>query len=126
MVRHVFALDFDGVLCDSVAETAVTGWRAGRRLWPEWQADEPPAAALEQFVALRPLLETGYQAILLMHMVCTGVPEDEIGFDPPRETERPRGDDDAEESGPQEPFERRRPRLRRAEEIRVRVDERAS
>jgi hypothetical protein len=37
----VFALDFDGVLCDSVAEAAVTAWRGGGKLWPHWQGEEP-------------------------------------------------------------------------------------
>lgn len=68
----VLALDFDGVLCDSVRETAVTAWRAGAQLWPEWRELEPPATIVDQFVEVRPLLETGYQAILLMRVLADG------------------------------------------------------
>ena len=63
-----FALDFDGVLCDSAMETALTAWRAGARIWPEWRAAEASADVLERFIRLRPALETGYQAILLMRL----------------------------------------------------------
>ena len=75
---NVFALDFDGVLCDTVAETAVTAWRAGRTLWPAWQGLEPPAEAAQRFIRLRPLLETGYQAILLMGLIQRGLSDETI------------------------------------------------
>ena len=68
----VFFLDFDGVLCDSAAETAVAAWRAGAALWPEWRGPEPPPDALARFCKLRPLLETGYQAIALLRLIVTG------------------------------------------------------
>jgi phosphoglycolate phosphatase-like HAD superfamily hydrolase len=69
----VLALDFDGVICDSAAETAVTAWRAGRELWPEWRGQEPTEDCLTGFVELRPVLETGFEAILLMRLVYDGV-----------------------------------------------------
>jgi len=75
---NVFALDFDGVLCDSAAETGVTAWRAGRRIWPEWEGAEPAAEHLRRFVELRPVLETGYQAILLMHFAWAGVSRERV------------------------------------------------
>jgi phosphoglycolate phosphatase-like HAD superfamily hydrolase len=65
----VFALDFDGVLCDSVTESAVTAWRAGRVIWPEWRGDEPPAECLRRYQALRPVVETGYQTLLLLRLI---------------------------------------------------------
>ena len=72
----VLALDFDGVLCDSAAELGVSAWRAGAGLWPEWQeTPEPPAAHLDRFARLRPLLETGYQAILLLRLLDHGLDE---------------------------------------------------
>jgi hypothetical protein len=74
----VFALDFDGVLCDSAGECAVTAWRAGRRIWPEWRGVEPPAACAERFVRLRPALETGYQMPLLMKLVVDHVSDAEV------------------------------------------------
>jgi phosphoglycolate phosphatase-like HAD superfamily hydrolase len=74
----VFALDFDGVLCDSAPEGAVTAWRAGQKLWPQWQGAEPPAAYAERFVRLRPALETGYQMPLLMKLVVDHVSDAEV------------------------------------------------
>ena len=65
----VFALDFDGVLCDSAAETCAAAWRAGRVLWSGWEAPEPPPAWVSRFRELRPVLETGYQAIALLRLV---------------------------------------------------------
>jgi phosphoglycolate phosphatase-like HAD superfamily hydrolase len=75
--RLIF-LDFDGVLCDSAAETAVAAWRAGAALWPEWCGPEPSPAALARFCELRPLLETGYQAIALLRLIVTGEPDARI------------------------------------------------
>ena len=51
-VTHVFALDFDGVLCDSAYECAVSAWRAGGELWPDWRVPEPPAECARRFVKL--------------------------------------------------------------------------
>ncbi len=68
-------LDFDGVICDSARETAVSGWRAGRTIWPEWAEPDPPAEHVDRFVAVRPYLETGYQAPLMMKMVVDGCSE---------------------------------------------------
>ena len=72
-MRDAIVLDFDGVLCDSAAETGVSAWRAGRPLWTEWDTEEPPAECLARFIELRPLLETGYQSVLLMRLIYTGL-----------------------------------------------------
>lgn len=74
----VFTLDFDGVLCDSAGETAVTAWRAVRTLWPGSSALEPPAELASRFRRLRPVIETGFEAILLMRFIKTGIPEQAI------------------------------------------------
>jgi phosphoglycolate phosphatase-like HAD superfamily hydrolase len=74
----IFALDFDGVLCDSADETAVTAWRAARALWPDSSAPEPPAELASRFRRLRPVIETGFEAVLLMRFIETGVPEQAI------------------------------------------------
>jgi phosphoglycolate phosphatase-like HAD superfamily hydrolase len=76
--RDVFALDFDGVLCDSAPEGAVTAWQAGQKLWPEWQGAEPPEEFKDRFVRLRPALETGYQMPLLMKLVADRVDDAEV------------------------------------------------
>ena len=74
----VFALDFDGVICDSARETAVSAWRAAGRFWPDLRGAEPPPDALEGFVTVRPVLETGYQAPVLMRLVARGIPTHDI------------------------------------------------
>lgn len=76
--HDVLALDFDGVLCDSAAETSVAAWRAGSQVWPAWQGPEPPPEYLTRFLNLRPVIETGYQAILLMHLISTGLDDESI------------------------------------------------
>ncbi len=78
MNPDVFALDFDGVLCDSAAEGAVTAWRAGARIWREWQGAEPPLDSRDRFVRLRPVIETGYQMPLLMKLICDGIDDADI------------------------------------------------
>ncbi len=64
----IYALDFDGVICDSAVETAITGWKAAGTLW----ADMPtavPQEKIEQFRLIRPMIETGYEAILAMRLL---------------------------------------------------------
>ncbi|MBN2449843.1 MAG: HAD family hydrolase [Lentisphaeria bacterium] len=76
--RPVVALDFDGVLCDSARETAVSAWRAGGAYWPEWRGPEPPPALLQRFLEVRPYLETGYQAVIMMRMAADGLPDSDF------------------------------------------------
>jgi phosphoglycolate phosphatase-like HAD superfamily hydrolase len=76
----VFAVDFDGVLCDSAAEMAVSAWRAGAQIWSGWDAPEPPSEYLSRFLRLRPVIETGHQAILLMRLIDTGVDDETIAL----------------------------------------------
>ncbi len=77
-LRNVFVVDFDGVLCDSAAESGVTAWRAGSRVWPAWQGLEPPSDYLSRFVSLRPVIEMGYQAVLLMRLIHIGLDDETI------------------------------------------------
>lgn len=67
-MKRLICLDFDGVLCDSVIETGVSGWKTGCRIWPEWNTAEPPETALRTFRRLRPLLHTGFESVLLMRI----------------------------------------------------------
>ena len=78
MTRPLVALDFDGVLCDSAGETALSAWRAGTTYWPEWRTLAPDAVLIEGFLRLRPYLETGYQAIVMMRLLADGVQEADI------------------------------------------------
>lgn len=77
MRTDVIALDFDGVLCDSARETGASAWRAGCSIWREWDGAVPPLF-LDRFVGLRPLVETGYQTVLLMRMIANGLSEADI------------------------------------------------
>lgn len=79
MVRQVdapdlLALDFDGVLCDGMAEYFVTAWRAYCRIWqPE---DETlPERFRASFARLRPVVETGWEMPLVLRSLLLGIPE---------------------------------------------------
>ncbi len=74
MTQHTFiyALDFDGVICDSAIETAITGWKVATQLWSDMAGTVPTEQHIEQFRSLRPLLETGYEAILFMRLLQQG------------------------------------------------------
>lgn len=64
----IYALDFDGVICDSAIETAITGWKAARTLWPDMPATAPQVL-IERFRLVRPIIETGYESILAMRLL---------------------------------------------------------
>jgi len=68
----VLALDFDGVLCDSARETGITGWKAAATLWEDMVETLPPQSLLERYCRARPVIETGYQAILMMRLLKDG------------------------------------------------------
>ncbi|VFN01980.1 MAG: Phosphoglycolate phosphatase, HAD superfamily [Candidatus Kentron sp. G] len=65
----LLALDFDGVLCDSVLETAISGWKAGAAIWPDMSAPMPPDELLSAYRSVRPLIETGHEALLMMRLL---------------------------------------------------------
>ncbi|MFT7413408.1 MAG: hypothetical protein ACI9FO_000051 [Methylophagaceae bacterium] len=67
----LYALDFDGVICDSAIETGITGWKVACQLWPEMPSEIPPDM-LEKFRQVRPVMETGYEAILIMRKLFEG------------------------------------------------------
>tara|TARA_R110002050_G_scaffold269917_2_gene412642 strand:+ start:187502 stop:188254 length:753 start_codon:yes stop_codon:yes gene_type:complete len=68
----LYALDFDGVICDSAIETGITGWKVASQLWPDMPA-ETPLEILEKFRQVRPVMETGYEAILIMRKLFEGI-----------------------------------------------------
>lgn len=73
----LYALDFDGVICDSAIETAISGWKAACQLWPEM--NEPaPQNLIEGFRQVRPIIETGFEAILTMRQLFLGSSVDSI------------------------------------------------
>lgn len=78
----VFALDFDGVLCDSVGESALAGWRAAERLWPQLFATPAARAERERVVEdmrrVRPVVETGYENVVQVRLLLEGVSAEAI------------------------------------------------
>lgn len=67
----IYALDFDGVICDSAVETAITGWKAAGSIWEDMPKDVPQVK-IDQFRSIRPNIETGYEAILAMRLLYLG------------------------------------------------------
>ena len=67
----IYALDFDGVICDSAVETGMAGWKAASEIWND-MPDNAPDHAVDQFRQVRPIIETGYEAILAMRLLFLG------------------------------------------------------
>ena len=67
----IHAFDFDGVICDSAVETAITGWKAAGLIWQDMPA-ETPRTLVDRFRQVRPIIETGYEAILAMRLLFLG------------------------------------------------------
>lgn len=73
----IYALDFDGVICDSAIETAISGWKAAGQLWEDMPATLPQTI-IDEFRLIRPIIETGYEAILTMRLLYLGETAEEI------------------------------------------------
>lgn len=69
----LYALDFDGVICDSVVETGITSWNVAKAIWPDMSQGDIPDALMQQFRAVRPRVETGYEAPLMIRLLYQGV-----------------------------------------------------
>ena len=75
---ELFAFDFDGVICDSCDETALTAWRASRRIWPERFGRAPWPDYLAGFRRCRPVVETGFHNVLVLDLLESGVAQAQI------------------------------------------------
>ena len=80
--RFLIALDFDGVLVDSAQETALSGFHAAKALWPGagWltrrlRRPDQMAALVQNFEAIRPCLETGWESTILLHLLAECAPD---------------------------------------------------
>lgn len=71
--KKLYALDFDGVICDSAIETGVTGWKVARQIWQD-MPEHVPEDMIDLFRHVRPVMETGYEAILIMRLLFEGIP----------------------------------------------------
>ncbi len=65
----LYALDFDGVICHSAIETAGTAWITAQTLWPDMQDEGITDSRIQEFVKIRPCLEYGYEATLIMRLL---------------------------------------------------------
>jgi phosphoglycolate phosphatase-like HAD superfamily hydrolase len=74
----ILALDFDGVICDSAGEAAITGWKGAARLWPRRFAGDAPDEIVKKFRQVRPVMETGFESILLARLLRDGCPVSKI------------------------------------------------
>lgn len=82
------ALDFDGVICDSAIETAITGWIAAGKIWRDMPACNTPSNLIDQFRLVRPNIETGYEAILAMRLLFLGESGQNLAIDYQNKTEQ--------------------------------------
>ncbi len=69
---RVYALDFDGVICDSAIETGISAWKTAKRIWLDMHDAHLPQQFVEQFRDARPLIETGYESVFVMRMMFQG------------------------------------------------------
>lgn len=83
----IHAYDFDGVICDSAVETAITGWKAAGQLWNDMPTETPPDM-IEKFRQIRPIIETGYEAILAMRLLYLGADSTAIYRDYHKKTQQ--------------------------------------
>jgi phosphoglycolate phosphatase-like HAD superfamily hydrolase len=69
---RILALDFDGVICDGMAEYWQTAWRTYTQVW---QLDrlEPSPGVAEKFRELRPLIEVGWELPVLIRALTLGI-----------------------------------------------------
>ncbi len=70
----VLALDFDGVVCDTVREAGRSAWEVIRPLCGGNGGTLPPEA-MEAFVRLRPAVESGWEFPVVLWSILDGVAE---------------------------------------------------
>jgi len=81
MPRAVLALDFDGVLIDSVPESAEAAWRTVEKIWPEVLTKDVRKRKKELMDAMRtvrPVVETGYENPVLLRCLIDGASVQEV------------------------------------------------
>jgi phosphoglycolate phosphatase-like HAD superfamily hydrolase len=71
---QLLALDFDGVICDTVHEGCRSAWQVCRDL-VTLEGEVPPPELAAVFVRLRPVLEHGWEFPVLVLAILDGIPE---------------------------------------------------
>ncbi|PSS26322.1 M cell-type agglutination protein like [Actinidia chinensis var. chinensis] len=68
----LYALDFDGVLCDSCGESSLSAVKAAKVRWPTLFDGVDSAMEdwiVDQMHMVRPVVETGYENLLLVRLL---------------------------------------------------------
>jgi phosphoglycolate phosphatase-like HAD superfamily hydrolase len=76
----ILALDFDGVICNSVYEGLLSAWRVNRDLWG-MSGDGPSPEVRATYARLRPALEIGWEFPVMLRAVLDGIPEEALAKD---------------------------------------------
>jgi phosphoglycolate phosphatase-like HAD superfamily hydrolase len=71
------ALDFDGVICNGLAEYFQTAWKTYQQYWAN-PIDRPETEIRDGFYKLRPVIETGWEMPVLIRALLTDIPHDDI------------------------------------------------
>lgn len=68
----LYALDFDGVICDSCGESSISAVKAAKVRWPELFNGVDSSLEdwlVDQMHVVRPVVETGYENLLLVRLL---------------------------------------------------------
>ncbi|MEL6856377.1 MAG: HAD family hydrolase, partial [Cyanobacteria bacterium J06607_13] len=65
---ELIAFDFDGVICDGLIEYFQTAWKAYCQLFHP-ASEQPPEGLSDRFYPLRPVIETGWEMPILIHVL---------------------------------------------------------
>ncbi|EXB30869.1 hypothetical protein L484_012399 [Morus notabilis] len=71
-MADLYALDFDGVLCDSCGESSLSAVKAAKVRWPNLFDDVDSTVVdwiVDQMHIVRPVVETGYENLLLVRLL---------------------------------------------------------
>ncbi|XLU54658.1 hypothetical protein S245_049306 [Arachis hypogaea] len=69
---ELYALDFDGILCDSCGESSLSALKAAKVRWPYLFHGVDSATQdwiVDQMHSVRPVVETGYENVLLVRLL---------------------------------------------------------
>ena len=80
--KRIIALDFDGVVCDSVGESSLSAIKAAEIQWPDIFCKETTKSRhmelVEKMRRVRPVIETGYENIVQIRALLEGVTVEEM------------------------------------------------
>nr|KYP64217.1 hypothetical protein KK1_018808 [Cajanus cajan] len=69
---ELYALDFDGIICDSCGESSLSALKAAKVRWPNLFDGVDSATEdwiVDQMHTVRPVVETGYENVLLVRLL---------------------------------------------------------